>query len=120
MEAEMGVCSVTQSCPTLQPFGLQPARLLCPWDSQGRNTRVGCHCLLQGIFLTQGSKPCLQHWQTDSLPLGHLRSLRDGRDTSKAKKKKRQELLAIPEATKRAWNRFFPRNFSERVALPVP
>ena len=30
------------------------ARLLCPWDSPGKNTGVGCHALLQGIFLTQG------------------------------------------------------------------
>ena len=29
-----------QSCPTQQPYGLQPARLLCPWDSPGRNTGV--------------------------------------------------------------------------------
>ena len=29
--------------------------LLCPWDSPGKNTRVGCHALLQGIFLSQGS-----------------------------------------------------------------
>ena len=28
---------------------------LCPWDSPGKNTGVGCHCLLQGIFPTQGS-----------------------------------------------------------------
>ena len=28
---------------------------LCPWDSPGKNTEVGCHSLLQGIFLTQGS-----------------------------------------------------------------
>ena len=32
---------------------LQPARLLCPWDSPGTNTGVGCHFLLQGIFPTQ-------------------------------------------------------------------
>ena len=31
-----------------------PARLLCPWDSPGKITGVGCHALLQGIFLTQG------------------------------------------------------------------
>ena len=31
------------------------SRLLCPWDSPGKNTAVGCHALLQGIFLTQGS-----------------------------------------------------------------
>ena len=44
---------------SLQPYGLQPTRLLCPWDFQGKNTRVGCHFLLQGIFPTQGSNPGL-------------------------------------------------------------
>ena len=41
------------------PHGLQPTRLLCPWDSPGKNTGVDCHFLLQGIFLTQGSSPGL-------------------------------------------------------------
>ena len=41
--------------------GLQPARLLCPWDFPGKNTGVGSHFLLQGIFLTQGSNPGLLH-----------------------------------------------------------
>ena len=41
------------------PCGLQLVRLLCPWNSLGNSTRVGCHSLLQGIFLTQGSNPCL-------------------------------------------------------------
>ena len=40
---------------SLQPHGLEPAKLLCPWDSPGKNTGVGCHALLQGIFPTQGS-----------------------------------------------------------------
>ena len=35
--------------------GLGPTRLLHPWDFPGKNTGVGCHSLLQGIFLTQGS-----------------------------------------------------------------
>ena len=39
----------------LQHHELKPARRLCPWDSLGKNTGVGCHFLLQGIFLTQGS-----------------------------------------------------------------
>ena len=39
----------------LRPYGRQHARLLCPWDSPGKNTTVHCHTLLQGIFLTQGS-----------------------------------------------------------------
>ena len=34
-------------------------RLLLPWDSAGKNTEVGCHALLQGIFPTQGSNPRL-------------------------------------------------------------
>ena len=45
--------------------------LLCPWDSPGKNTGVGCNFLLQGIFLTQGSNLSLLHWQVDSLPLSH-------------------------------------------------
>ena len=48
-----------QSCPTVQPHRPQLTRLLCPWDSPGKNTGVGCHCLLQGIFLTHGMNLCL-------------------------------------------------------------
>ena len=48
---------VVQSYPTLRPHGLRPARLLCPWDSPGKNAEVGCHFLLQGIFPTQGIEP---------------------------------------------------------------
>ena len=44
---------------SLRPHGLQPARLLCPWDSPGKNTGVGSHSLLQWIFLIQGSNPSL-------------------------------------------------------------
>ena len=43
-------------CLTLRQYGL---KLLCPWDSPGKNTGVSCHALLQGIFLTQGSNPHL-------------------------------------------------------------
>ena len=46
------------------------ARLLCPWYFPGKNTGVGCHCLLQGIFPTQGLNPrllCLLHLQVGSL-----------------------------------------------------
>ena len=34
---------------------------LCPWNSPGKNTGVGCHSLLQGIFPTQGLNPCFPH-----------------------------------------------------------
>ena len=36
-----------QSCPTMRPHRRQPTRLLCPWDSPGKNTRVGYHFLFQ-------------------------------------------------------------------------
>ena len=53
------MCSVMSDF--LWPYGLQTARLLCPWNSPGRNTGVGSHSLLQGIFLTQGLNPDLIH-----------------------------------------------------------
>ena len=42
--------------------------------SPGKNTGAGCHALLQGIFPTRALNTRLLHWQTDSLPLGHLGS----------------------------------------------
>ena len=45
---------------SLRPHGLYPTRL-CLWDSPGKNTGVGSHSLLQGIFLTQGSNLGLLH-----------------------------------------------------------
>ena len=54
--SEHGSCarSVIQSCPSLRPHGLQPTRLLRPWDSPGKNAGIGCHFLSQGVFPTQG------------------------------------------------------------------
>ena len=52
-------CSVMSD--SLQYHGQQPASLFCPWKSPGKNTGVGCHSLLQGIFLTQGSNLGLLH-----------------------------------------------------------
>ena len=56
---------------SLWPLGLQLARLLCPWDSPGKNTGVGCHFLLQGIFLTQESNPGLLHCRWILYHLSH-------------------------------------------------
>ena len=75
IQLHMCVCSVISD--SLQPHGLQPTRLLCPWDFPSKNTILGCHFLLQGIFPAQGLNLCLLghlHWQTDSLPLSHLGS----------------------------------------------
>ena len=57
-----------------QPHGLQPTRFLCPWSFPGKNTGVGCHFPLQGIFLTNRLNPCLLsllYWWVDSLPLSY-------------------------------------------------
>ena len=50
-----------KSCLTHATPWTVACQLLCPWDSSGKNTAVGCHFLLQGIFLTQESNSVLQH-----------------------------------------------------------
>ena len=45
-----------QSCPTLRPHRWQPTRLCLPWDSPGKNTGVGCHCLLHCVKVKSESK----------------------------------------------------------------
>ena len=63
---------------SLHPLGLQPTRLLFPWNSPGKNTAVGCHFFHQGIFLAQGSNTCLLcllHWWAGSIlvaPTGNI------------------------------------------------
>ena len=65
-------CSVISD--SLQPHGLQPPRLLCPWDSPGNSPGVDCHFLLQGIFPTQGLNPGLPHCRQTLYCLSHQRS----------------------------------------------
>ena len=60
---------------SLRPHGLQPTRLLCPWDFPGNSTRVDCHFLLQGIFPTQRSNPGLPHCKQMLYHLSHQGSL---------------------------------------------
>ena len=71
----MHACVTSVTSDSLQPHGLYPTRLLCPWDSPGKNSGMGCHALPQGIFLTQGLNQCLLcllHWQAGSLHLAPL------------------------------------------------
>ena len=56
---------------SLRPHGLQPTRLLCPWDFPGNSTGVECHFLLQGIFPTQGSNRGLPHCRHTLYCLSH-------------------------------------------------
>ena len=60
---------------SLQPLGLQPVSLLCPWDSPGKNSGVSCHFLLQRIFLTQGSNLGLLHCRQIVYRLSHQGNL---------------------------------------------
>ena len=77
-----------QSCLTLlRHYGLHPTSLLCPWDSPGKNTGVGCCFILQGIFPNRGSNLCLfmspslagefftcsTSWEALIFPLGWLK-----------------------------------------------
>ena len=73
------VLNVSAVSSSLQSHGLQPARLLCLWNSPGKNTGVDCQFLFQGIFLTQESNPSFLHllyyrqilycWTTGEAPL---------------------------------------------------
>ena len=60
---------------SLQPHGLQPTRLLCPWDFPGKNTGMGCHFPLQGMFPTQGSNPGLLHCRQTLSCLSYQRTV---------------------------------------------
>ena len=95
------VCARVVSCANSLPsHRLWPTRLLCQWDFPGKNTGVGCHALLQEIFLTQGSQ---------SGP--HRRQIlyQKGNHTAK-----RRRLNVAPESTflKTAFSCLFP---SEQV-----
>ena len=73
--ARLHACSVVSN--SLPPHGLQPARLLYPWNFPGKNIGAGCHFLFQGISPTQGLNLNLLHplhWHADSLSLSHLGS----------------------------------------------
>ena len=62
IERPCAVCLVAQSCPPLcDPMDCSPPSSSVHGNSSGKNTGVGCHALLQGIFPTQGSNPGLSH-----------------------------------------------------------
>ena len=60
-----------QSCLTLCDPMDWPTRLFHPWNSPGKNTGVGCHSLLQGIFRTQGLNSGLLHFKRILYHLSH-------------------------------------------------
>ena len=62
-------CVASVVSDSVQPHRRQPTRLLCPWDSPGKNTGVGCHFLLQCMKLKSESK-VTQSCPTLSDPMG--------------------------------------------------
>ena len=69
---EYQIRSVTQSCPTLcDPMNCSPPGTSVHGDSPGKNTGMGCHALLQRIFLTQGLNPGLPHCRQILYCLSH-------------------------------------------------
>ena len=69
LKSESVSCSVVSD--SLRPHGLQPAMLLCQWKFSGKNTRVGSHSLLQGIFLAQGQNLGFLHCRQIFYHLSH-------------------------------------------------
>ena len=75
--------------------------LLCPWKSPGKNTWMGCHALLQGIFPTQGPNPGLLHcrWSFFFFFFNHL---------SHKGRQRTPEWVAYPISWRTSW----PRNWT--------
>ena len=65
-------CSVVSD--SLRPHGLEPTRLLCLWNSPGKDVGIGCQALIQGVFLTQGLSQGLLHCRQILYPLSYLGS----------------------------------------------
>ena len=86
----MRVCQVASvRTDSSWPYGPQPVRLLCPWESPGKETGVDWHALLQVIFWTQGFNLCFLctlHFQAGRLPLAPPGNCKT--HTKKKKKKK--------------------------------
>ena len=62
------MCSCSAMSDSLWSHGLWPTRLCCLWEFTSKSTGLGCHFLLHGIFLTQGSNLGFPHCKADTLP----------------------------------------------------
>ena len=75
LETGVCMCLVAQSCPSLcDPMDYSPPDSSVHGDSSGKNTGVGCHALLQGIFPTQELNPGLLHCRRILYHLSQKRS----------------------------------------------
>ena len=96
---------------SLRPHGPQPARLLCPWNSPGKNTGVGSHSFLQEIFPAQGSKLGLLHCR--QIPY-HLRHQGPSNKLASVIKKKKKEIQSFL-----SWLRWSVRDRQAEVIWPL-
>ena len=72
-QSQNACCLIAKLCLTLLlSRGLQPTRLLCPWDFPGKNTGVGLPFPSPGDLANPGIKPSSLALQVDSLSLSHL------------------------------------------------
>ena len=97
------VCLVISN--SLGSHGLQPTRLLCALNFPGKHTGVGCHFLLQGIFLTQGLNPGLPHCRLILYHLSHQGS---------------SLLMELPKFVKSSLPKGLPRAKFSSVIQPGP
>ena len=65
-DVHFGVFNHSSVFSSLQPHGLEPTRLLCPWDFSGKDTGMGCHFLLQGNLPHPAIKPASPALQAGS------------------------------------------------------
>ena len=86
---------------SLGPHGLWPTRLLCPWNSLGKNTGVGCYSLLQGIFPTQGLNLGFQHCRQSLYQLSHQGSPLKAFQFSSVQSLSRVQLFVTPRTAAR-------------------
>ena len=95
------LCLVSQSCRTLcYPMDCSPSGSSVHGDSIGKNTGVGCHALLQGIFPTQGSNPGLLYCRWILYHLRHQGSPYQSylcHNSSRIKKKKKNKRRGFQE-----------------------
>ena len=98
---------------SLWPHGLQPTRLLCSWNSPGKNTGVGSHCLLQGTFLTRGSNLGLPHCRQILYHLSHQGSPIKAYYTKKYERKQSSKSVTLQ------WKLDLIKPWRERLAIPI-
>ena len=77
---------------SVTPWAIARQAPLCPWDSPGKNTGVGCLALLQEFFPTQGSNPgllhcrqilyCLRQQGSPQPRVGHLKKKKKNKPTN--------------------------------------